>query len=148
LHLLFGFLEPGPALLVLGARGVVLVAILLGARQITFELAAIDFHLVQRAAFLGVILAAENLAGLDHLAFAFAKLDQPAALQRHHLGPALGLDDAGAVNSFGNRRQAGNAGGHQRRMKKTGIGVIAGSRGGDRQNPGCDEMMQFHGASP
>ena len=35
----FGFLELGPALLVLGARGVALVAILLGARQVALELA-------------------------------------------------------------------------------------------------------------
>ena len=56
----FCFLELGPALLVLGARGVVLVAILLGARQIAFELAAIDFHLIERAALLGVVLAAET----------------------------------------------------------------------------------------
>ena len=57
------FLELGPALLVLGARGVVLVAILLGARQVAFELATVDFHLIQRAALLGVVLAAEDLAG-------------------------------------------------------------------------------------
>jgi len=44
MHLLRGdprfcFLELGPALFVFGARGVVLVAILLGARQVAFELA-------------------------------------------------------------------------------------------------------------
>ena len=144
----FCFLEPGPALLVLGARGVVLVAILFGARQITFELASIDFHLIQRAALLGVVLATEDLAGLDHLSLTFAKLDQAAALQRHHFGPALGLDGASSVNGFGNRREVRIAGGHQRWMKQMGIGVIAGPSGGDGQNSGCDEMLQFHGASP
>ena len=144
----FGFLELGPALLVLGTRSVILVAILLGARQIAFELASIDVHLLQRATLLGVVLAAEDLAALDRLSLASAKLDQPAALQRHHFGPALGLDGACSVNGFGNRRDARNAGGDQRRMKETGIAVIASPCGGDRQNPGCDEMMQFHGASP
>ncbi|XIA68059.1 hypothetical protein ACFIOY_04140 [Bradyrhizobium sp. TZ2] len=118
-----------------------------GARQITFDLASIDFHLIQRAALLGVILAAEDLAGLDHLSLASAKLDQPAALQRHHLGPALGLDGACSVNGFGNRREARDAGGHQRWMKEMGIGVIASPCRGDGQNSGCDEMLQFHGAS-
>jgi hypothetical protein len=60
----FGFLELGPALFVLGARSVVLVAILFGARQVAFELAAIDFHLIERAALLGVVLAAKDLARL------------------------------------------------------------------------------------
>ena len=124
----FCFLKLGPALLIFGARGVVLVAILLGAPQIALELSAVDFHLVERAALLGIVLAAEHLAGPDHLSFASAKLDQPAALQRHHLGPALGLDGAGAVNGFGNRRDACVAGGHQRRKKEAGVGVIAGAR--------------------
>ena len=137
----FCFLELGPALFVFGTRGVALVAILLGARQVAFELAAIDFHLIERAALFGVVLAAEDLAGLDHLSLAPAQLDQPAALQRHHLGPALGLDGAGAVNRFGNRRDVRDAGGHQRRIKEVGVGVIAGACGGDRQNPGRDEMM-------
>src|SRR6185369_6176666 len=90
----FGFLELGPALLVLGARGVALVAILLGARQVAFELATIDFHLIERAALFGVVLAAEDLAGPHDLSLAPAQFDQPTALQRYHLGPAFGLDGA------------------------------------------------------
>ena len=153
MHLLRGdprfcFLELGPALLVLGTRGVVLVAILLSARQVAFKLAAIDFHLIQRAALFGIVLAAEDLAGPDHLSFAAAKLDQPATLQRHHLGPALGLDDACSVNRFGNRRDVRDAGGHQRRIKEAGIGIIASACGGDGHNPGRDEMMQFHWCVP
>ena len=137
----FGFLEFGPALLVLGARGVALVAILLGARQVAFELAAIDFHLVERTALLGVVLATEDLSGPHHLSLAPAQFDQPAALQRHHLGPALGLDGACSVNRFGNRRDVRDAGAHQRRIKEAGIGIIASACCGDRHNPGRDEIM-------
>ena len=59
------FLGLGPALLIFLLRGVALGAVLLGAIEIALRLLVADLQLVQRAALLGIVHAAEHLAGLD-----------------------------------------------------------------------------------
>jgi hypothetical protein len=90
----------GPALLVVPLRRIILAAIGRGASEIALQLFVVELELVQHAALLGIVLTAENLAGLDVLPLATADLDQAAPLQRHHLGPARRLYRSGAVDGF------------------------------------------------
>ena len=99
------FLGLGPALLIFLLRGVALGAVLLGPLEVALRLLAGELQLVQRAAFLGVVLPAEHLAGLHRLPLAGAEIDQAAPLQRHHLGPARRLDRTGAVDGLGDGRR-------------------------------------------
>ena len=119
----------GGALLVFRLRGIVLVAIALGAIQIARELLVVDFQFMQRVDFLGVVLAGKNLTSLDGLPLAAAEVDHPAPLQRHDLGPALGLYRSGSIDSLRNRAEDRHSRGHSRRLKKVGVFQIGSANG-------------------
>ena len=119
-----GFLELSPALLVVPLRRVAFAAVGLGAGEIALQLLVVELELVQHAAFLRIVLAAENLAGLDVLSLAIAHLDQTAALQRHHLGPARRLHYSGAIDGLGDGSLRRDAGRDRLDRKDVGVGVI------------------------
>ena len=53
-----GFLELGPALLIILLRSVAVAAVLLGAGEVARQLLVVDLELMQRAALLGIVLPA------------------------------------------------------------------------------------------
>jgi hypothetical protein len=70
-----GFFQPGPALLIFGLGGVALGSVFFGPIEVALQLLVVVLEFLQRAALLGVVLAAENLARLHVLPLATAQLE-------------------------------------------------------------------------
>src|SRR5262249_22408838 len=128
--------RPGPALLVFFLSGIASSAVLLGTIEIALRLLITDLQFVEPAALLGIVHAAKRLAGLHLLAFANAEINQPAPLQRHHLGPARWLDRTGAIDCFRHRRLRRDRGRHGLDMDEVGPGIVAATPRGDQEK--CD----------